>query len=462
MTVLTRPAISRPYRAAASLPAADLAGALLRLMLFIGLPMGAIIYSGAWFWPQNGFDYFTASGVGQKEFRIAFWCVVVVVVGSAGLRCSPRLALNAFAPYGAFFVIAVLSTLFSDDRLGSAWFLAQWFIMGSMGISIGLLSSPRRLEASATLLFIAVPFISVALLAVHPSWVTMPFQGKTLLRGLFLHKNATGAFTAGGALFLISFQAKVRRPWMRWAGIGLCLLVLALSLSLTAIGEFGIGLAAFFIIGRIHAIKAPVAAKVGLMFSGLALMMLIVSVVLPVVISAMNKSLSLDNRVAGWGLYWHFFQDHLLLGRGPGAFVTGTSNINKMIETLIPNDKNGSVHNAYLAILGEIGLPGLILYVLGLIYIIVVAPLRRHANTADIAAAVTAASILAGSFTEARETLTPGLSTFLVMICRGAAIASRDAQQRARSSVSGPAGRRSPNSIAAEAGGLDAPSRVPQ
>lgn len=432
MTSMTRPAGAAP-RAGVNPPAADLAGAFLRLVLFIALPMGAIIYSTAWFWPQNAYDYAVSEAPGQKEFRIIFWCVVVILIAAVALRSSLHVATNAFAPYAAFFGISILSTVFSDDPATVAWFLAQWFVMACAGIGIGMLSSPRRLESAATCLFIAIPLISLILLPIHPAWVTMPFQGKTLLRGLFVHKNATGAFSGTAALFLVAFRADIPRPWLRWCGIVLCVLILVLSESMTSIGEFAIGLAALLIIGRVRAVKATLGAKVGLMFFGIALIVLLVNLALPVVISTMNKSLSLNNRVVGWGLYWHFFQDHLMLGRGPGAFVTSTSNFNKIIETMIPNDKNGSVHNAYLAILGEVGMIGLIFYVLGLLYIGIVAPFRRQANTADIAAAALTAAILAGSFTEARETLTPGLTTFLVMVCRGAAVASRVAQRRAQS-----------------------------
>jgi O-antigen ligase len=396
-----------------------------RTAAVLALMMGLIAYSGAWFWPTDGLnDFFSIKAIGGAPFRAMLWGVICTLFLGA-LAYSNRSALpRALAPYLGLLGVAAVSSLFGDNPASSLRYLTLWAMMITSGAAIGVILPPIRINLAACIMFAAVPFISFALLVIHPSWALMHFAGKFAVRGLFQHKNTAGAFAAYGALFSISFRTRLRPLWRNTA-LALSLALLALTFSATALGGFLIGLMAFFGIGALQRARGPRSVKLLLLLVAVGLVAAIVDGVLPLVVDALGKGQSISGRTAGWAFYWRFFQGHLMFGRGPGAFVTGASQINEMISRLLTNDVNKSTHNAYLAILGEVGLAGLAVYVLGLGYILVVAPFRPSANSADLTAAVIAAYVLASSFTEAKETLSPGVGTFLILICRGVAEAQR-------------------------------------
>jgi len=149
--------------------------------------------------------------------------------------------------------------------------------------------------------------------------------------------------------------------------------------------------------------------------------------ILPMVLKLVGRDPTLTGRTELWGLYWRFMQHSIVLGRGPGAFAAG-SQLNFSIAPYVQNDFVVSVHNLYLNMFGETGLLGLSLYVLAFLYIAVVAPFRDP-SVESTTAAVLGLMILGSGLSEARDTLVPGLASFLVFTLR--TLAARQAEDAA-------------------------------
>ena len=120
-----------------------------------------------------------------------------------------------------------------------------------------------------------------------------------------------------------------------------------------------IGTLFFIVLRQLQVFRVTPGFKIFVLLAMLVALALTVNFVLPALTEALEKGQSLRNRESGWNLYLRFFEGHMVLGRGPGSFVTGTSVINKMISETFVDDLNMSVHNMYLALLGEVGILGL-------------------------------------------------------------------------------------------------------
>ncbi|CAN5154737.1 hypothetical protein BH10PSE4_BH10PSE4_07230 [soil metagenome] len=413
-------------------PVQDVLTLAFSLILSLVLIMGIVEFSSAWFWPQNGIDYFfTIERIGGGPFRTALWMFIALGFVGTILRGPNTPLLISFLPLAAFWFIALLSSAFGDNPVSSIWFLTLWSVMACAALAIGSQMSGGQIGAVAAVAIGLVALLSLALYPIHPQWVTMQGGGKTLLRGLFMHKNACGWFGAIGFLFLFSYTTGANL--FRYGVLALCVAMVLLSQSGTAFGVLIIGVAFLFVLRQLQTSGANPFFKVLVIVLILVALGVTINFILPAITEALEKGQSLRNREAGWNLYLRFFEGHMVLGRGPGAFVTGTSVINRMISETFVNDLNMSVHNSYLALLGEVGVLGLSAYIGGYLYIIVIASTRSQASRGDITAAILALGVLCSGFTEARDTLVPHIATFLMLVARSSAVAQRyNALRRSR------------------------------
>jgi O-antigen ligase len=421
--IVTHPGLDEPVQ--------DFLAMTLGIALSLALIMGIVEFSTAWFWPQNGVDYFfTIQRIGGGAFRSALWMVIALGFMGAVIRGPTYALLGGFAPLMAFWCLALLSSALGDDPANSLWFLTLWTAMACAALAIGTQTSGRQIGTVVAITFGVIALISLMLFVAKPEWATMQGNGKTLLRGLFMHKNTCGWFGAIGFLFLLSYTSGANL--FRWGVLALCVAIALLSQSGTAVGMMMVGTAFLVLLRQLKQIRVTAAFKVFVVLAFIAAIALTINYVLPAITEALEKGQSLRNRESGWNLYLRFFEGHMVLGRGPGSFVTGTSVINKMISETFVNDVNMSVHSMYLALLGEVGVLGLTAFIGGYLYIVVIGSTQAQANRGDIAAALLALAVLGAGFTEARDTLVPNVATFLMLLSRASAVKQRYNEMRAQ------------------------------
>jgi len=421
--IVTQPGLDAPVQ--------DFLAMTLGIALSLALVMGIIEFSTAWFWPQNGVDFFfTIQRVGGGAFRWALWMVIALGFMGALIRGPIYAVLGGFGPLAAFWCVALLSSALGDDPANSLWFLTLWTAMACAALAIGTQSSGRHIGTVVAITFSIVALISLVLFVAKPEWGAMQGNGRTLMRGLFLHKNTCGWFGAIGFLFILSYTSGANL--FRWGVLALCAAIAVLSQSGTALGMMMVGTGFLILLRQLKQIRVTAAFKVAVIVAFLVVLALSINYVLPAITEALEKGQSLRNRESGWNLYLRFFEGHMMLGRGPGSFVTGTSVINKMISETFVNDVNMSVHSMYLALLGEIGVLGLTAFVGGYLYIVVIGSTQANVNRGDITAAILALAVLGAGFTEARDTLVPNVATFLMLLTRASAVKLRYSEMRAR------------------------------
>jgi len=423
MSLSDSPRMSIP-RQDVGAPVQDFLAMTLSLALALALAMGIIEFSTAWFWPQNGVDFFfTIERIGGGAFRSALWMFIALGFAGAIIRGPNYALLVGFAPLAAFWCMALLSAALGDDPASSVWFLTLWTAMACAALAIGSQTSGSQIGTVAAFTFAAIAFVSLVLFVVEPQWATMRGGGRTMLRGLFLHKNTCGWFGTIGFLFLLTYTSG--RNLFRYGALALCVAIALLSQSGTAVGIMMIGTAFYFLLRQLQVLRVTPGFKIFVILAVLVALALAVNFILPALTEALEKGQSLRNRESGWNLYLRFFEGHMVLGRGPGSFVTGTSVINKMISETFVNDLNMSVHNMYLALLGEVGILGLGTYIGGYLYVAVIGTTRPDAKRGDLTAGILALAVLCSGFTEARDTLIPHLATFLMLITRSSAVRLR-------------------------------------
>jgi hypothetical protein len=190
----------------------------------------------------------------------------------------------------------------------------------------------------------------------YPAISVVSAGGPPLIRlyGLSGHPNVIGGFAAIALLLGLGLLRERRAKW--WAAwlIGLTALLLTFSRS-AALGLL-IGLAAISLMRRPNRQRA-----IGLIVSGGSVIGIFALLFAPFLIARVSgevaiEQVSIDERVEQTALAWQLFSDHPLTGVGFGNFTQ----YNPPATAGAPAQR---AHNVPLLIASELGLPGLLLWV---------------------------------------------------------------------------------------------------
>ena len=323
----------------------------------------------------------------------------------------------------AFCLLILASTLLSVDRTASLRGLSAVLV-----ISVPILLFKNRFGGVKTLAMlrkfalIAV-FANLLYTAALPRYGIMGGSLAGSVRGLFLHKNFFGQFSA--VAFLLLLPSPALRPYFTWKNLiyaGACFLALAsaaLSKSSTALVLALVGLMALGLLrmastvpGR--SIRTYVLLVSLLLFSGLVYFFGLT--LAADVAGGFGKDITLSGRAELWDALLDALMGRPWFGHGFAMFRQ-PDYIANFTHQIAWGPR--STHNTYLEIALNLGIPAAVLWVWILVTRFVGKaakvprdPLERMANARDAAVMLI---IMVGSFTEAGMMLAP-LATWPLLL----------------------------------------------
>ena len=315
----------------------------------------------------------SGTGAGDMWRQITYLGAFTLIAAGALQRDATRI-FAALSPLLAVLLVWCLIT--------SLWALQPGVTMRRAGLEIVIvLSGAMGVQAvGAERAFAFVRFILGAVLIVNFLSIPTVHQAVHLSdekdpalignwRGLYFHKNITGAVCVITALLFL-FRALQTRKVPPWLMFGAAVFFTVMTRSKTSLGLLPIGIAAglVFRYTRPHSLTRCVVGTAAVLLFALA------AVVVVVDFHGITRFLAdpqeLTGRVAIWQGELAFIRDHPLQGSGFGSFAdTGAVSplYNYVADKWVQGEAHG--HNAYLQLAVTIGGIGFILAMLALIVV---------------------------------------------------------------------------------------------
>lgn len=186
-------------------------------------------------------------------------------------------------------------------------------------------------------------------------------------RGLYGHKNALGLYMALGTIVLV-LAARSAAKWRAaaWGGAGLCLALVVLSRSATALVVTGsvLALLPLLYVMRERSVRTVLFSLVMLLVVGGGAM--VVSLNFEAALGLVGKDVSLTGRVPLWGYLLDQARARPWLGYGYSAFWLGWTGPSEFVSHVTGGWYPSHAHNGLLNLALQLGLIGVALFLLGL------------------------------------------------------------------------------------------------
>ncbi|MBD9388215.1 O-antigen ligase family protein [Agrobacterium sp. AGB01] len=214
---------------------------------------------------------------------------------------------------------------------------------------------------------IAAAFLNLAYIIVFPRFAIMGGSYAGMVKGLFYHKNIMGQFCAIGVIVLLSFSRPKRSlTWstlIKLPTIAVLLLLVLLSRSSTAVVMVAAGIGTIFAIGIVQRIPGTF-VRGGVLVGSIFLLGFVVSSLYlglaASIAEGFGKDLTFSGRTNIWEQLLPLVYERPLLGHGYGAFRQPWV----MEEYVNLAFDARSVHNTYLGIALDIGVPAMLMWAL--------------------------------------------------------------------------------------------------
>ncbi len=356
------------------------------LIAVCAIVMAVIENSGYWYWivPDNPSARGTRpfSGPYRQLLRLA---LLLSILGAFALGRFELIkkVLTILAPLLPFFLFGLLAMVWTIAKVESGKILFNWVLVcGGVAAASAQLSPDRLRRVLVTLFAFCVGSSFVAYIVV-PDVATGYHYGNPVMRGLFVHKNTLGNFSALSAVVLVALG---RHKSM--LGLAVLALLWAGVLASGSAAALAVGATAtlFVLVLRV-VVPHP---QFHLPFAVLVLAMIVLSALtlifaLEFVTGLLGRSATLSGRTILWQGYLDAFGDRIALGQGAGLFSSLSQRGLNITGSLPGSSGVGHPHNLYIAILGEVGIVGLILFVGGHLWIMLVSPFRNQSEWAIMA-----------------------------------------------------------------------------
>ena len=336
------------------------------------------------------------------------WTTVAMQAGYVAANASRiRQALAPYAPLLALIAFCAASVLWSLSPATSLLGGARLLLLAA---SI-LIAQERHGRSVARIFLLTCGTILMANLLARaaPGLSIMTGTLAGAFRGLTDHKNTLGQFCGLTLAFVLAglYEARGRRQIYALGGLlGALVLTVAITQSATALVLCATATALFLLVG--------LALRTGLpLFVGILGVGLLAAVAAAFLAGALNpfEALGRDTTLTGRAEIWAFVEIYMRqrpwLGFGYRAFP---------LADLLRIDPRwgldsyivGSTHNAYLAIVTEIGFAGLAVYTAWLVHF-ATRYFPRHGRADQLRAAMVLGVYLVSGLSESFAGLSPGL-----------------------------------------------------
>lgn len=308
----------------------------------------------------TGSAYTALSTVGGIASQAAIDLLIVLLL----LR-SPRLLLNCvlYVPWAVLLaVLAVLSTLWSIDPLLTMRRSIPFALAGLFGLWFAARFSRERQMRILRLTLLALALASIAVVFFAPTFGLDPTPGHAAdWKGVFTQKNACGRMMVLGTA-LILFGARV--TWQRMASLLLFGCILAMS------GSRGAWMieAVLLVVWLAFPIARRTGARARLVIAITAALLTLVAAGTAAhfwwsLMHFLDREPTLSGRTAIWTQVLHAVAQRPLLGYGFDAFWRGMQGPSLQIDAAV-HFVVEHAHNGFLEICLELGLAGLVVFLL--------------------------------------------------------------------------------------------------
>ena len=226
--------------------------------------------------------------------------------------------------------------------------------------------------------------LSLLYIVLVPGGIAADPEGGVGISGVFGHKQALGKSMALAAMvFVILAASSRRRRWLAWAGCGVALVFVLLSESMGALLLF----ITFVLLWPLYkalrwryTAAVPFLIAVVLVGSAAAMVLWVNADTLLV---AVGKDPTISGRTIVWRAVWDMIREQPWLGYGYGAFWRGPDGPSALVW-LATGYEFANAHNAILTVWLDLGLLGVSVFLLGLLWAILRAiACARYTGTAD-------------------------------------------------------------------------------
>lgn len=266
---------------------------------------------------------------------------------------------------GILSVGVVISAIFSTDTVQSIKFIvALVSVILPCVLYVSEFGSKKTLELLAVFICITA-FLNLIYLIIFPQYAIMTDEHDGAWKGLFPHKNISGSALGAGAAILLSqinFNKKIQSISYLIAAL-ICIAFVIFSKSSTAfISFFIMGVSTVFFHGllRLKSQKDRLAViLIGISLTSLTYVFL-GEALATLFFQIINKDPTLTGRTDIWAVVFEGIVQRPFIGYGPGMSpkFEFMENIRAVVGWEV-----GSLHNSYLDVLAEYGIPFGIIFI---------------------------------------------------------------------------------------------------
>ena len=353
---------------------------------------------------QGGSDALGEAYEGNSVLRMMFAALHAISLGLVAVRGRGALAAVMRRPtLLALLALALVSTEWSaapDITLRRAFALLG---TTAFGVFLAARFTPRALLRVVAAAMGLMAVLSLAFAVALPGYGVDQGIHQGAWQGVFTHKNILGKVMVVGSITFLLLRADLPRGrrWMATAGLGLCVFLLLMSTSKTALSVL-LALFASAALFRLLRQRMDVAVMV---FVGAVLVggsvVALVATNWEALLAAMGKDPTLTGRIPMWEVLLRTVQERPWLGYGYNGFWLGESGPSAQPLKEI-GWKTPSAHNGFLDVALQLGLVGLGLFLAGYVAAVrqSLAALRRTATPDGLWPLLMLAFMLLYNFTE--------------------------------------------------------------
>lgn len=345
------------------------------------------------------------------------WPFIVVTAAIHLARNGPDQIWRATSFVAPFFAIGVVSALFGYNHSTSGRMLVFWLLLVVAAATAGAELRPSTVRSVLFWAFLAMLATSAALaLAVPEIGLMTTGVGKPgTWRGAFPGKNWLG-YACDFALIATLFA---RGTWMgaRLAMLGLIVACLFFADSQGAVVGAVAVLLFVVTVGVLRRSRLSSAFQATLLFLGMSAAGAALHFGTPLLLELLGRDATLTGRTTIWAAYLSRAADFWLIGAGPGSF-TSLSYVTWDIGIGLSHlGWIRTPHNMFIAAFGEVGIFGLIAFVLPIGYAAFVLPFVSR-RTGALPAAAVAFLMIVGGMVETHEVFgqAPGMFILILLI----------------------------------------------
>ncbi|MFS0737027.1 O-antigen ligase family protein [Sphingomonas sp. 1P06PA] len=364
--------------------------------------------------------------------RYLMWPAILLAAALHFARPTPSTAGRAMGMVMPYFIVGVIAGAVGVWPIGAARSLIFWLFGVLAAAVIGAELSQRTMLRFLFWLYAIMIATSIAAAVALPEIGTMA-DGRAILgdawRGLFNSKNTVGPICLFGALWAV--LAPDLRLIVRLAGVALAIVLVVFSNAQSAWLSM-IALAGYLgVVLGLRRFSMPAGAKALILIVGIAAGIGAVIAGLQPLLEALGRDPTLTGRTTIWSTWLDRALDHPVLGTGPGSFTELSITTIDLTISQLYLGRITSPHNMFIAIFGETGAIGLLVFLVTVGRVAFLLPFSSDRREALVAGSV-AFSMFALGFAETREVFSLGLNmVFLVATYAGylsATAAGRDTE----------------------------------